>query len=368
MLWLIKGLGPGGAERLLVEAARHVDRDRFDYEACYLLPWKDHLAAELTAEGVPVRCLGVRRPENPAWLVRLRRLIAGGGYDVVHAHLPSAAVGARLATRGLRPRPALVYTEHNTWGRYRPATRRANAATFRMNDAVVAVSRGVANSISAGKGSVPVTVIPNGVDAERVRARALPRARAREELSLPSDAPVVGTVGGITAKKGHAALVRAAASVVTRIPDARFVVVGLPIDADPVRREIERAGLGDHVVLAGYRPDAAALMPAFDVYCLPSRFEGMPVSLLEAMSLGIPPVATAVGGVPEVVTDGEDALLVPPDDPDALAGALTALLEDGERRSSIGKRAARTAERFGLESMVRRIEEVYLETLARVRP
>lgn len=363
VLWLIKGLGPGGAERLLVDAARHVDRERFAYEASYLLPWKDHLVADLEQEGIAVHCLGVRRPRNPAWVRALRRLIRDRGYHVVHAHLPSAGIGARMAVRRLPdPRPAVVYTEHNTWDRYRAATRRLNAATFGMNDAVIAVSQGVADSISANRGA-PITVIPNGVDAERLRAGALSREEARAQLGLPAEGLVVGTVGGITAKKGHSALVRAAAHV----PGAVFVFVGLPIDAEPVLEEIRRAGLEDRIVLAGYRPDAARLMRAFDVYCLPSRFEGMPVSLLESMALGIAPVATSVGGIPEMVTPGEDALLVPPDEPEALADAVRALLEDEERRSSMGKRAAETAERFGLGSMVRRTEEVYLQALERVR-
>src|SRR5439155_12168007 len=180
---------------------------------------------------------------------------------------------------------------------------------------------------------------------------ALAREAAREDLGVPADAAVVGTVGGITAKKGHVGLVRAARAVVDTCPDVRFVFVGLPLDAEPVYREIERAGLRDHVWLSGYRPEAARLMPAFDVYCQPSRFEGMPVSLLEAMALGLPAVATAVGGVPEVATDGEDAVLVPPGAPDAMAGALVDLLRDPRRRRALGERAARTAERFSIEGM-----------------
>ncbi len=124
--------------------------------------------------------------------------------------------------------------------------------------------------------------------------------------------PVVGTIGGVTAKKGHVHLVRAAASLAARVPDARTVIVGLPVDPEPVRRAIAEAGLEDRVLLAGYHPAASRLLPAFDVFALPSRYEGMPVSLLEAMALGIPVVATRVGGVPEVVTDGVDGVLVSP--------------------------------------------------------
>lgn len=363
VLWLIKGLGPGGAERLLVSAAPHVDRERFSYEACYLLPWKDHLAPDLEAAGIPVTCLGVRRALDPSWVGRLRALVRERGHDVVHAHLPYAAAGARVGLRSLRPRPVIVYTEHNTWERYSPATRRLNAATFGWNDAVIAVSGAVAGSIRR-PGRVPVHVIPNGVDGEALRAEALPRAEARAELGLPRDGFVVGTVGGLTAKKGHPHLVRAARIVVDRHPEARFVFVGLPADPLPVEDEIARLGLGDRVVLAGYRPDAGRLGAAFDAFCLPSIHEGMPVSLLEAMSLGLPVVATAVGGVPEVATDGEDALLVPPADHWSLAGALFRVIEDGPLREALAARARATAARFGVEAMVRRTEDVYREALA----
>jgi glycosyltransferase involved in cell wall biosynthesis len=241
-----------------------------------------------------------------------------------------------------------------------------NARTFGRNDAVIAVSRGVAASIALPAGAGPeVTVIPNGVDAAGLRRRALSAAEARGALGVPEGVPVVGTVGGITAKKGHAGLVRAARTVVDAFPEARFVFVGLPIDAEPVRAEIARLGLGDHVELAGYRPDAATLMPAFDVYCLASRFEGMPVSLLEAMAAGLPSVATAVGGVGEVATNGEDALVVPPDDPGALSAALVDLLRDPERRTAMGERARATADGFSIETMVRRTESVYEAALAR---
>ena len=366
VLWLIKGLGPGGAERLLVDAAPHIDRDRFEVECAYLLPWKDHLAAELVVAGVPTRCLEVRRAWNPSWIRRLRSVLRDGRFDLVHAHLPSAGVGARTAARRMGvDRPAVVYTEHNTWDRYRGFTRRANARTFGWNDEAIVVSQAVASSITAH--DVAVTVIPNGVDAEQIRRAALPRLEAREALGLPTDGPVVGTVGGITAKKGHAGLVRAARAVVDACPDARFVFVGLEIDPEPVRAEIARLGLGEAVILAGYRPEAATLMSAFDVYCLPSRFEGMPVSLLEAMAIGLPSVATAVGGVPEVATDGEDALVVPPEDPDALAAALIGLLGDEDRRRRVGDQARETAGRHSIEAMVRRTEAVYESALARRR-
>jgi glycosyltransferase involved in cell wall biosynthesis len=365
VLWLIKGLGPGGAERLLVSSAAHVDRDRFEYEACYLLPWKDHLADDLRRAGVPVTCLDGRRAASPGWVVRLRRLVRDRNFALVHAHLPYASLGARLGLRGRDPTgPALVYTEHNTWDRYRPTTRWLNAATFARNDAVIAVSDAVAGSIRR-RDPPPLHVIPNGVDGEALRREARTREEARAVLGVSPDRAVIGTVGGITPKKGHPVLVRAARRVVDERPDAQFVFVGLSVEPGPVKEEISRLGLHDHVTLAGYRADAPKLMPAFDLYCLPSLFEGLPVSLLEAMALGLPSVATAVGGVPGLAAEAseEAVVVVPPGDPDALATTLVDLLGDPGRRARLGKRGAGVAGRHSLAESVRRTERVYLEVL-----
>ena len=357
VLWLIKGLGPGGAERLLVESAGFVDRDDFEVTVCYLLPWKDQLAGELTAAGIAVSCLSVRHHWGLGWILRLRRLIAEQGIDLVHAHLPYAGIGARIAARTMGARrPAVVYTEHNSWTRYVPVTRRLNAWTFGLNDASIAVSRSVADSIGRRPG---LTVIPNGIDFEAVRTQALSREDARAELGIPQDRQVVGTIGGLTPKKAHADLVRAARTVADRIPDSMFVFIGLPVDRAPVEAEISALGLRNHVMLAGYRPSAARLLRAFDVYCLPSRFEGMPLSLLEAMSLGLPVVATRAGGVPEAVTDGENGVLVPVGDSRRLAGALADLLAAPGRGRELGEKAHAEAERFGIREMVRRTEAVY---------
>ncbi|MEX0833886.1 MAG: glycosyltransferase [Actinomycetota bacterium] len=362
VLWLIKGLGPGGAERLLVSSAPHVDAEQFEVSVCYLLPWKDQLAEELRAGGTQVDSLSIRNEWDVSWIGKLRRLMSERKIELVHAHLPYAGVGARLAARSLggRARPAIVYTEHNTWDRYVPATRIMNRATFAMNDASIAVSESVARSIGPRPG---LRVIPNGIDADALRRDALSREDARRELGLPEDVPVVGTVGGLTAKKGHEDLVRAAREVVDRFPNAVFVAIGLPIDPAPIESAIASLGLQRNVVLAGYRPSASRLMRAFDVFALPSLFEGMPLSLLEAMALGLPVVSTVAGGVPEVIGDGDDGILVPVRDSARLAAALSELLGDPDRRESLGKSASVRAEAFGIAEMVRRTEYVYREAL-----
>jgi glycosyltransferase involved in cell wall biosynthesis len=366
VLWLIKGLGPGGAERLVADVVPRLDRGRFEPQVAYLLPWKDHLVAPLRDAGIPVHCLDVKRHTDLRWTGRLRAML-DGRFDLVHAHLPFAGIGARRAAHRIpaQRRPAVVYTEHNQWARYRLPTRWANARTFAMNDAVIAVSESVREGMDAkgGRAMPPVHVIENGVDADALRAQAMTPRAAREALGLPLDRFVVGTVGGITPKKGHVHLVRAAREVLERYPKTVFAFVGLEAVAEPVREEIARLGLTGSVRLLGVREDASKTMPAFDVFCLPSLFEGLPIALLEALSVGVPSVASAVGGVPGVLQHG-GGTLVPPGDEPALAAALIGLIEGDGLRERLAWEGPGVAERFGLDRSVREIEAVYDEVLA----
>jgi glycosyltransferase involved in cell wall biosynthesis len=363
---LSKGLGRGGTERLLAGTVRHLDRARFEVEVAYLLPWKDAFVSEIEAAGVPVHCLDARRQLSVGWLGKLRRLVHDRDIDLVHTHMPLPAAAARTVLRG--DRPVFVHTEHNMWGRYRLPTRLANRLTYQRNAGVIAVSDGVAGSI---RSPVPVEVVTHGIDTERLRpAGSETRAAARAELGLAPDAPVVGTVGNFTAKKDQATLLAAAALVAGDHPGLRVVLVGSGPLEDELRSRADQLGLGDAVLFAGSRDDVFELLPAFDLFALSSRFEGLPIALLEAMASGVPPVVTRVGGIPEVVTDGGDAadaataaradgVLVEPGDPEALATALGKLLADPARRADLGARAAGRAAAFDLAHAVRRIEAVY---------
>jgi glycosyltransferase involved in cell wall biosynthesis len=363
VLMLSKGLGRGGTERLIVGAARHLDRSRFELDVAYLLPWKDAFAADVAATGAAVHCLDAPRVTSLGWLRRLRALVRERDIDVVHTHMPLPAAAARLALPGRTP--AFVHTEHNLWDRYRLPTRLANAATYRRNARVIAVSGGVAASI---RSSVPVEVVVHGADTSLVVRGADARDEARRRLGLPADVPVVGTVGNFTAKKDQATLVRAFAALPPEPPElasAVLVLVGLgPLEGD-LRALAAAEGVGDRVLFAGSRDDVFELLPGFDVFALSSRFEGLPISLLEAMATGVAPVVTPVGGIPEVVTDGRDGLLVPPGDPGALAATLARVLGDGGLRARIATQARDRAAAFDLVHAVRRAEAVYVSAAGR---
>lgn len=363
-LWLIKGLGRGGAEHLVLRSLPLVDRRRVEVEVAYLLPWKDALVPDIEATGTTVHCLGATRSLDPRWTIRLRALVRERGIDIVHTHLPYAGVGARLTVPRRLP---LVHTEHNTWARYRPTTRLANRATIGRNSTVIAVSEAVAASIRVpiwARRHPEVRVIIHGIDTGGARQGPDARDHARALLGLPSDALVVGTVGNLTDKKAHDTLLAAFAATRARVPEAHLVIVG----DGPLREKLETLasslGVADHVTFAGSRGDVFELLPGFDVFALSSRHEGLPIALIEALASALPCVCTTVGGVPEVVVDGREGLLVPPADPEAFSSALAALLLDPDQRAEMASRAAARGAVFGLRPSVAAVQAMY-ETLLR---
>jgi glycosyltransferase involved in cell wall biosynthesis len=365
VLVLIKGLGRGGAEQLLASAAPYLDRSRLSYEVAYVLPWKNALVAELERHGLRVTCLGDGR--RSAWLPRLRSLVRERGIDLVHAHLPYVAIGARLALPG-PARPRLVYTEHNVWQSYKPPTYWANLLTFGRTDHVFTVSDVVRASIRYPRGLrrlrlPPLETLYHGLDQAAMERR--PAADGvREEFGIPARAPVVGTVANFRHTKGHGYLLQAAALVRRTVPDVRFLLVGQgPLEAE-VRREVQRLGLGGTVIFAGFREDVPRLTAAIDVFALSSVHEGLSIALMEAMALGKPPVVTRVGGLPELVTDRRHGLLVPPADPPALAAGILSVLQDADLRARLGEAARLRAADFDIRTAVRRMEQVYADLLA----
>ncbi len=358
VLWLVKGLGPGGAERLLVAAAAHHDHDAFDISCAYLLPWKQQLVPELEALGVSTTCLEVRDERNVRWAARLRRHLVDHPVDILHAHSPYPAGIARLVVRSLprRHRPRTIYTLHNTWGSFARPSRMVNGATIGMDAADLSVSELAAATLPA-RIRARTEVLVHGIDLDAVRAQA-DRAGARRELGLPADAIVFGTVANLRAQKDYPNLLAAARRLLSAGVPVRILAVGQgPLEAE-IRAEHARLGLEPILEIMGERADAVRVMSACDGFVLASNNEGLPVALMEALALGLPVVATAVGGVPEAI-DARNGVLVPPRDPSALADAIETLVNSPERRGKLGAGARTCSARFDIRRTVERLEAVY---------
>jgi glycosyltransferase involved in cell wall biosynthesis len=356
ILVLIKGLGIGGAERLLADAAPHWDHTAFQYRVAYILPWKDQLADVIAEAGVAVSCIGGKHGMDPATPARLRRLIGDYEPNLIHAHLPAAGILARLASN--RP---LVYTEHNVVDSYRQPTRTLNRLTYVRNRAVVAVSDAVAASIEGYPGPDPI-VIPNGVPARM----DVDVTTVRSELGIDDETPLIVHVGNIRPHKGHATLVAATAQLAGRIPNIAVVSIGGEKDEGDlakVRQQAESAGVSSRISFLGRRDDARRFLAAADVVVNPSDFEGLPVAILEALRFRRPVVATNVGGVSAVVRDAETGLLVDPSNPGQLADAIARAITDPEAEKWGSNGAELVATSHSVEAMVAAYEKVYWEAL-----
>ena len=363
VLWLAKGLGPGGMERLLLTHAAAGDRERFEYSAAYLVERPNSLIAEFEALGVPCTRLGTGRAHDVRWVRELRRLIRSHRIDLVHLHAPLVAAAARPALVTMRRRPAVVYTEHNSWDCYRWPTRVANAVTYPLDDAHLAVSAAAAASV-VGPLRRHVEVLTHGIDVRSVAGHSAARAAVRAALGAGPDTILVITVANLRHEKGYDVLLEAAARATAKEPALRFVSVGQGPLAAPMEERGRALGLGERFRFLGFRRDVHDLLAAADLFCLASRNEGLPVALMEAYAAGLPVVTTRVGGLPEVVEDGGSGVLVDPEDPDALADAFVTLAADEPRRRAMGSRAAELADRFDSTAAVRRIEALYDDVMA----
>ncbi len=362
VLWLIKGLGLGGAEQLLVNAAPYLDRKTFDYQIGYFLPWKDALVPEFKRQGFPVTCFGVGHPLGFGSMPSICRYLREKETCVLHAHLPWSSIIGRLAARRCGV-PAILYTEHGCWERLNPISRMCNRATLGWNDLTIAVSEEVRASMK-GIDSGNVTTIANGIDCEGILATTDDRESVFEEFNIPSDNLLIVCVANLTRVKNHELLVRAFGKLVRSRSDTSLILVGqLRETTEAVRCLIATLGLERQVVVTGPRTDVPRIVNAADVFALSSHSEGLPVSLLEAMALAKPVVCTNVGGIPGVVTDGWEGFLVPPNEPDALADRLTRLF-DPDLRMRLGQAGQdKVRKSCDVSTMVQSVEAEYRRIL-----
>jgi L-malate glycosyltransferase len=390
ILLLIKSLGLGGAERLLVDSLPYLDRARFAYHVAYLVPWKAMLVPQIVAAGIPISCLGelsgARRAQRlqmgnhapqvtaprslqaafslPLSYWRLHKLQRQLHFDLIHADMPLAGILARLA--GRQHDIPVIYTEHNLIERYHPLTRKVHEATFGWQECVLTVSEEVQSSIRRAGGDRKTTVrtLLNGVPVDQVRSEAVGLAELRTELAIPADHRIVGSVAVFRTQKRMADWLAVAAQVARQEVDVTFLLVGDGPEMPMVQETVRALGLSERIRLPGFRADGRRCIGLMDLYLMTSQFEGLPIALLEAMTLGKPVVSTAVGGIPEVITDGQEGLLAPVGAITQLAQLVITLLGDATQRQLMGERGASKVEAtYHIKQRVHAIEEVYEEVL-----
>jgi len=358
----------GGAQEHLYGLVTRMDHSRYDVSVVSLSPGS--AVRKLQKAGIPV--LVIDEPDDAIAVGALSAHLSEVRADVIHNHMFRAeTVGTRaamaLAEIGHR-RPYVVSTVHSSRIRSEADRQHLRELTPYM-DQLIAVSQMIEHKlVDEERVQAPVRRIYNGVDLERYDHQeaccTLPAEYGMEEGSQ-----IVGVVARLEPEKGHPTLLEAWPQVLRAVPDAYLLIVGEGSRRESLEAQARDLRIAHRVVFTGRRDDVPAVTAALDVAVLPSYREAQGLSILEAMALSRPVVASNVGGIPEMITDGVTGLLVPPHDADALAAAITRLLRDHPYADTIGRAGHDMVhDRFCIELMVSAIQTIYDEGAASVRP
>lgn len=361
LMLLTVGLNAGGTEGQVLELASHLDPRRFDVAVCAFKS-SGVIAQELRNRGIRVITLNGYGLWDVRVVLRLLRVVGQEGPDIIHAFLFLANIASRVIGRLLRV-PVLIssYRGIEVWQSW--PLRLLDRITVRWVDISTCCSEAIRCHVMSQHGATEqerYTTIHNGIDVRHF-SNSIPLGRA--EMGLQEKVAVIGTVCRLEEPvKGVTVLLRAVAQLTCRLadPGVQLLVVGNGPALRKLQGLSEQLGISEQVFFTGMRRDIERLLPLMDIFILPSFFEGFGIAIVEAMAAGRPVVATAVGGVPEIVINGETGLLVEAGDVNGLAKAIETLLDDPDLRRYLGLRGQeRARERFSLELAVRRHEELY---------
>lgn len=372
ILYLTNRFAPGGAETFILNRLSVLDRSRFEpYAAALRAGGK--LRPAFQRAGVPTFELGEGVQFDPQSIKNLYGLIKRENIQIVEAHVWWACIVGRVVARAAGV-PVVITNEqemHSGATAHRADVRYAADLTTRLSDACVHITRASMASFQEEtprvlQGRVLRRRIPNGIDARKIAdivARTDRKAK-RASLGIPEGAFVVGNVGRLVPQKGQTYLLQAFAKVVQRVPGARLVIVGWGELDEQLRAQAKDLGILDQVCFTGARLDVPELLATFDVFGFSSIHEAQGIAILEGMAAGIPVVAPAIDGIPDVVIHERTGLAVPSRDPDALAAAIVRLHDEPDLVKRLVPAARALFEQeFSIEAAGRAYEALYVELL-----
>jgi glycosyltransferase involved in cell wall biosynthesis len=298
---------------------------------------------------------------------RLGRRIGTADADILHTHdYKTNILGGLAARKQDRSMPwvATVHLHTSTSRRLR-LYRAIDLLLLRLADRVVTVSRDQRRLLlERGVDRRRIALVPNVIDAARFREEADDRDAVRARLGIAANIPLITCIGRLSVQKGMDHFLEAAAQVHETRPDTRFLIAGHGPLRGALEAQAEALGLRDCIRFLGYRADVASILAASDVVALPSRDEGLPVILLEALAMGRPIVATRVGGVPDLIRDGETGLLVPPGAPEEVAARMLELVTDRDEAERMGQAGLAFVKRnCSPDKAARRLSSIYRTVL-----
>jgi len=358
ILHIIKSLGRGGAEMLLPETLKLHNKDTFDFHYIYFLPWKDQMVGAIEGAGGRVTCFDAK--DNIRLLLQYRKIVTyckEHKIDLIHCHLPWAGFVGRLVPSKIAI--PMLYTEHNMQERYHIATKTINKLSFNSQNLALGVSQDVTDSIKKNINlKIPVRTLLNGVNTTSFQRSE--HSKIRSELGIPQDALVIGNVAVFRFQKRLIEWLQ----VIKKLREQNQNVFGIIVGAGPLEEEIKKEWraleLENIVFFPGLRTDVKPYFEAMDVFMMSSSFEGLPIALLEAMSMECAVVSTDAGGIKEVIRNEQDGLTCRVEEWQKLSDLCQTLIDDPEQLE-IYKKAARerVVKNFSLRRMVNELELIY---------
>jgi glycosyltransferase involved in cell wall biosynthesis len=360
----------GGMEMSMATiSAKLRDRGHDVHPVCYTNSRIHQRLLGMDFKPVTLDLWGKFHPFKALWL---SRYINRNNIDIVHTDYSRDLFTLVPAMKWCKPTPLVL---HKHVGTIRPKNLPVHPYLYRNVDFVIAISKVIEKNLLETHPLRPeqVGIIHHGIDLERFVPDPPRRDRLRAELGIGEHELVVGIVGRLQEAKGHLQFLEVAKRILPDFPDTRFVIVGEATrgedeEANAILDRIEKAGLGDRMILTGYRDDVPDLLGAMDLFLFPTHSEAFGLVIVEAMAMGVPVISADCDGVPDIVDHGRTGLLVSPTDVEGLTGAVADLLGDEGKRRGFGLAGlARAEELFSEEKMCGELEELYHRLIARYR-
>lgn len=363
ILHIIKSLGRGGAEMLLPETLKEHNKDKFEFHYIYFLPWKNQMVEAIEKSGGKVTCFAAKN--NIQLLLQFSKIIKyckENKIQIIHAHLPWAGFVSRLVH--MITKIPVFYTEHNLQERYHFITKNLNKWSFNFQTFGIGVSDDVTQSIKKNiNPKITVNTILNGVNTISFqRNNSQSKNKIREQFGLPEDAFVIGTVAVFRFQKRLDLWLEILAESINLNPKIYGIIVGAGPLESLLHQKHVALGLEGKVFFAGLQTNVKPFYEAMDVFMMSSSFEGLPIALLEAMSMSCAIVSTNAGGIKEVLRHGEDGLIEVVDDWKKLSNSILLLVDDNEKLNYFQNNARdRVVTSFSIKTMVAQLEKLYLD-------
>ncbi len=360
VLQLVEGLSLGGAETKLLELIDHMDKSRFETTVCSLGLGNNKLLHRVKELDVDFLQMERKNRFDVTLPFRLAKLAKEKQIDVIMTTLFYADFMGALAGKIAGTKAVFSWETISAPEWLYPRRLYPYRFAIRYCTNVISVSKATARWLSDERGVAPdkVIVIPYGVDIDKFSPGK--NLELKRSLGLADDAPVVGTVARLHPQKGHKYLIEAAPEIIRNVPNVKFVFAGDGETRTELEQMVQQKGIAEHFMFLGFRSDVHELLNVFDMFVLPSLYEGLPNVILEAMATGLPVVACAVDGTPELVVDGETGYLAEPRVPEQLAVKISDIMSKPERAKSFGEAGRlRAEEHFSLTKEVNEFQTLY---------